>query len=592
MAELKGEKLKKGGYSVHVYLEAGRGLLSISDKNNVDPIVCVKVFGKTKCTKALKQITSGTLVTWGDHFYFDKEFGAPSELERERLTIEVRDQRFLLKNSLIGVYEMDLTFIYYQESHCIMNKWVVLSNPQSEDFSTVRGYLKISASVLHEKDKAVDLTVPAKITDKEDLMIPPQIRLQTKQLVLQFLKATGLPKMDDYGTVDAYCIARFGGVEAKTSWITADEANMSVSWFEEVLLPVVIPSVSSKLMVTVFDYDRLSKEDDMVGSFSFDWGKVLRNEYKDYFWVNIYGGPENVNNEQSKLMNSVTELASNWRGRALMRIFVEDNPRAVLKTQKIQDQNVINTVKSKYETGTRYEIRCKVLNAIAIPTNDKVSILVKWGELKLQTDLATGLNGCYDWFQVLSRQITEIPYGEKELPEVFVYLCKGGKNICFSRVPASEFCKKNAEEKWLQLSADKAVNEIKNDWQGGYVKVQIYIGPFEKEQEDFWVIRPAKVEGAKMKLICNIFQCRSLPPSDASGLADPYVVVYYQGSQISTDKEAKVQTLNPIWYEYHIMEIDFVSPEKSPPIIVYVWDYDKIGDDDLMGMCIIDVRTM
>ena len=62
MAELKGEKLKKGGYAIHIYLEAGRGLLPISEKKNVDPIVCIKVFGKTKCTKALKQITSGTLV--------------------------------------------------------------------------------------------------------------------------------------------------------------------------------------------------------------------------------------------------------------------------------------------------------------------------------------------------------------------------------------------------------------------------------------------------------------------------------------------------------------------------------------------------
>ena len=228
MAELKGDKLKKGSYVVHIYLEVGRGLLSINDKNNVDPIVAIKVFGKTKCTKALKQITSGTLVTWDDHFYFDKEFSTATEIEKERLTIEVRDQRFLLRDSLIGVYEMDLVYIYYQENHAVMNKWVVLSNPESEEYSIVRGYLRISASVLHEGDKPVDLTVPSKITDKEELIIPPQIRLQTKQLILQFLKAEGLPKMDDNGTVDAYCVARFGGVEAKTSWITADAATMSV----------------------------------------------------------------------------------------------------------------------------------------------------------------------------------------------------------------------------------------------------------------------------------------------------------------------------------------------------------------------------
>lgn len=590
MADLQGEKLKKGGYAIHIYLEAGRGLLSISDKNNVDPIVSIKVFGKTKCTKALKQITSGTLVTWGDHFYFDKEITAPAELERERLTIEVRDQRFLLKNSLIGVYEMDLVYIYYQENHTVMNKWVVLSNPESEDFSTVRGYLKISASVLNEGDKPVDLTIPGKITDKEDLMIPPQIRLQTKQLILQFFIAGGLPKMDDHGTVDAYCVARFGGVEGKTSWVTADAGTMSVAWYEEILLPVMVPSVSSKLMVTVFDYDRLSTEDDMVGSFNFDWDKVLNREFEQFFWVNIYGGPENINNEQAKLMNSVTELASNWRGRVLMRIFLKDDPRASLKTQKIADPTLKGIVLSEYERGTQYEIRAKILNAVALPFNDDVSVIVKWGDTSLETGKSSGKNGCIDWYKLLGRRTYEIPYGEKVLPDVFIYLCKNKKNVCFARLSAENFSKKNAADLWVKLTPDKAINDVKNDWEGGYIKVQIYVGLFEKEQDEFWSTDPFKIDGARMKLVCNIFQCRSLPPSDASGLADPYVIVSHQGNTITTNKEAKVQTLNPIWYEYYILDIDFISADKSPPIFVYVWDYDKIGSDDLMGICIIDIK--
>ena len=37
------------------------------------------------------------------------------------------------------------------------------------------------------------------------------------------------------------------------------------------------------------------------------------------------------------------------------------------------------------------------------------------------------------------------------------------------------------------------------------------------------------------------------------------------------------------------MDIEFVSADKAPPILVYVWDYDKVGNDDLMGMKIFDV---
>lgn len=592
MAELLGEKPKKGGYSVHVYLQAGRGLLSIGDKNNVDPIVLFKVFGKSKCTKALKKITTGTLVSWDDHFYFEKEITSSIELEKERLVIEVRDEKLFLRDSLIGVYELDLTFIYYQQNHCILNKWVVLSNPESDDYSTVRGYLRISASVLHESDKPIDLTVPIKVGEKEDLMIPPQIKLQTKQLKIQFFRGEGLPQMDSGGTVDAYCIARFGGVEGKTSWKTADKNTMSVDWSEEVLLPVVIPSVGSKLSVTIFDYDRLSTEDDMVGSFSFDWNKILKNEFKDFFWINIYGGPDNINNDYSKLMNTVTEIASNWRGRVLMRIFLEDNPRAILKTQKLTDQTLLSKVHREFSKGKQYEIRVKVFNAVSLPVSDKVSILIKWGDTYLETERINSKNGCADWYRQLGRQTSQIPDPNTEnvLPDVFVYLRRDNKNILFARLDASTFFNINGKEQWVKLDVDKAVNEVKNDWEVAFVKVQIYIGPFRQgEIEEFWKKDPEKIEGDKMTLACNIFQCRSLPPSDASGLADPYVVIYHDGRIVSTDKKAKEQTLNPIWYEVYTMDLDFVGFDKSSPLIVYVMDYDTVGSDDMMGMCIIDL---
>ena len=63
-------KLKKGDYSVHLFLEEGRGLLGAEEGDAIDPIVCVTVNKKEKNTKAQKDITSGSAVVWGDHFYF------------------------------------------------------------------------------------------------------------------------------------------------------------------------------------------------------------------------------------------------------------------------------------------------------------------------------------------------------------------------------------------------------------------------------------------------------------------------------------------------------------------------------------------
>ncbi len=48
---------------------------------------------------------------------------------------------------MIGYYELDLTYIYQQENHAIMHKWVVLSDPTAADFTEVTGYLKLSITV-------------------------------------------------------------------------------------------------------------------------------------------------------------------------------------------------------------------------------------------------------------------------------------------------------------------------------------------------------------------------------------------------------------------------------------------------------------
>ena len=67
--------------------------------------------------------------------------------------IEVKDHRYLLKDSLIGNYEMDLTYVYFQPKHAIIHKWIVLANSEAEEFQAVRGYLKFGISVIAEGDE-------------------------------------------------------------------------------------------------------------------------------------------------------------------------------------------------------------------------------------------------------------------------------------------------------------------------------------------------------------------------------------------------------------------------------------------------------
>ena len=137
--------------------------------------------------------------------------------------IEVKDSR-TLKDSLIGCYEIDFTYVYFQPKHSIIHQWIILCNPYCEDISVQRGLIKIGVNILHENDKAEDLTTKG---TAESLLIPPQVNVKSMQLVIQIMEAIGLPKMDTSGTCDAYCVASFGTVKNKTKVETADKATMS-----------------------------------------------------------------------------------------------------------------------------------------------------------------------------------------------------------------------------------------------------------------------------------------------------------------------------------------------------------------------------
>ena len=54
------EKFKKGDYSVHVFVEETKGLIPLNNDSTTNPVVCIKCFGKSKSTKKLKEVGSGS----------------------------------------------------------------------------------------------------------------------------------------------------------------------------------------------------------------------------------------------------------------------------------------------------------------------------------------------------------------------------------------------------------------------------------------------------------------------------------------------------------------------------------------------------
>lgn len=57
------------------------------------------------------------------------------------------------KDAIIGTYEFDIAYIYFMKQHSLLHKWLALSNPNSETFNEVTGYLKLSISIAATGDE-------------------------------------------------------------------------------------------------------------------------------------------------------------------------------------------------------------------------------------------------------------------------------------------------------------------------------------------------------------------------------------------------------------------------------------------------------
>lgn len=238
--------MKKGDYIIHVYIEEGRGFIPESEGDTVDPIIIVTGFGKEKATSIKQDVGGAAVVYWGEHLFFERKNLDHSQIALERLLIEAKDHRAILKDNRIGLYEFDLATIYGENQHTLKHIWIALFNPDSENFEVVKGYLKVSISVLHETDKPIDLTVKdASTIGEEELKIPAQLKPKLSQLVVTLLDANSLVKMDTHGTIDAYAEVNFGSAKCRSCTITADAATMSVAWYQRLYIPVMTPSVSS-----------------------------------------------------------------------------------------------------------------------------------------------------------------------------------------------------------------------------------------------------------------------------------------------------------------------------------------------------------
>ena len=162
-------------------------------------------------------------------------------------------------------------------------------------------------------------------TDGDSILMPASVKKQYKQLFFRIFKAEKLPKMDTFGTIDAFITTNFFNQTLKTNVVNGkdNKGDLTVQWDEEILLPIQWPVASNRLIFKLYDFENTGLHE-LVGSLVFSIKDILAVPGPTFNWVNIYGAPLGKSGENTNKMNNNPEIASTWKGRILVQYHAED----------------------------------------------------------------------------------------------------------------------------------------------------------------------------------------------------------------------------------------------------------------------------
>ncbi|TDH01299.1 hypothetical protein EPR50_G00178880 [Perca flavescens] len=355
--------------------------------NNIKPVVKVNVCGQTHRTR----IRRGNNPFFDEMFFYNVNM-LPSELFDESISLRVYDSFSLRSDSLMGEFKLDVGYIYDESGHAIMRKWLLLSDPD-DSTSGARGYLKVSITVVGTGEEPP--TERRDISEEQDdiesnLLVPAGVTMRWATLSLKVYRAEDMPQMDDafiqtvkqvFGgegdrknLVDPYVEVNFAGKKLRTKTI---EKNANPEWNQLINLQVKFPSMCERVKLTMYDWDRLSK-DDAIGTFFFNLSKMSSSGgeievstaaselgFLPAFgpcYVNLYGSPR----EFTGLPDPYEELNFGkgegvaYRGRVLVELSTQLDGKVDKNVDDISSDDIL--VAQKYQRRRKYSL-CAVFHS-------------------------------------------------------------------------------------------------------------------------------------------------------------------------------------------------------------------------------------
>ncbi|TSK14575.1 Myoferlin [Bagarius yarrelli] len=195
--------------------------------NNIKPVVKIQVCGETHRTR----IKRGNNPFFDEMFFYNVHM-LPSDLFDQHVSIRVSTSH---------------------SAHCVIRKWLLLNDPDDSS-SGAKGYLKVSMFIVGTGD---DPPVEKREQDADNddvesnLLLPAGVALRWVLLQLKVYRGEDIPQMDD--SISQSLKEAFGG--------ESNKKNLVDPFVEAWFAGKKFPSMCERIKLTVFDWDRLTKND-------------------------------------------------------------------------------------------------------------------------------------------------------------------------------------------------------------------------------------------------------------------------------------------------------------------------------------------
>ena len=472
----------------------------------------------------------------------------------------------------------------------------------AQDYQKIMGYLKFSANFVRSGEKRAELTSSEthsklKGSNITDLSIPPQFKLERKQLKIMIFRAERLTDMDSSwfgGSSDPYIKVTLGGESLKSRVISGVKKGM-VTFNINMYMTIIIPTFLEWVDISLLDKDTLGV-DDYFGTSRFriqdlikkheEGGENDRGKYSQPFWTYIYGGPAEYQDKKARVkMDKFPDLASKFKGALYMQLTLGD---------VLYNANAVTRMAQGEIAQTPPRVRYKIyLELYAVHNvhykNEKDTskhyVCVDWGGVKQiskKVDLYFGMLEFYEFIQL------EESFGTDDidqLPDVIVSVVRKSDDVhvSYCRLKARDYLPvesgtKKTAAKYLILNADQAIKRL-SDHGAGILHMKLALNHSNRWTQSQTSMFNPRIQRPRMKQIwicLSIYQAKELPAGDEDGSGDPVVHAYHYGNAACSS--TKRNTLNPVWndriYLRSVIVGDFI-----PPLIVNVHDTDNFDKE-------------